>query len=83
MTRNERCFQDFVKRNQDDLMREWNHYRFNPNVDYCPCSGEGGCAHAHTFEAYARKEFEAYTCQIQDDKAAEVYAWMTSKAVRS
>ncbi len=63
MNRIERCYQDFVRRNREDLMKEYGAYSSNPNVDYCV----GECNHAHTFDAYARREFAEYRRQIQDD----------------
>lgn len=67
MDRIERCFQEFVSRNRGALQREYGAYGANPNVDYCP---GGDCNHAHSFDAYARREFSEYRRQIQDEAAS-------------
>ena len=49
----------FIERNKDALLREWVSYGHRPDVDYCP-HDNGGCGHAHTFDAYCQREHRAF-----------------------
>ena len=61
-----RDYRSFCKVNEEDLLREWNTYRSQPHIDYC--HGEGGCGHAHSFEAFKRREYDAYIQNFNDEK---------------
>ncbi len=53
-----RALKAFVEKNKESLLAEYRQYGFQPHIDYCPA--DGGCGHAHSFEAFAEREFDAW-----------------------